>query len=148
MKFVLALLGITLAVNANAAGLGEKIDKVGGWDIYLSTDSMTDKKKCLAVYAEDRKAQYQPDGFAIGNISWPTSYRYRLDDKPASPTKLTEDAEKKVGAVVFLNEKFISELRQSKRLRMQISGNKDYEIDINTSDLPEVDKYLRSSRCN
>lgn len=138
-----------LLVSANAfAGIGQPIAKIDAWDVHLKSDSMTDKKICTAVYNGNGGIQYTLRDFAIGNLVWPTGYRYRLDDKKASPMIATINAEKKVGAVVIMDPKVLKELLSAKRLRLQILANGQYDYDIDISGLSKVNAFLKSPKCN
>ncbi|WP_137279218.1 hypothetical protein [Pseudomonas rhizoryzae] len=149
MKIVAAALGLLISASA-FAGIGQNIDTIDGWSVHLSSDSMTDKKTCTAVYIKNRGVQYTFDSFAIGDLSWPTSYRYRFDDGKASPTIDTTDVERKIGAVVIMDPKFLEQLLTSKRVRIQVlaNGNRQLDYDVDVSQLPSVNEFLKSPRCN
>lgn len=145
----ICFVALGLLVSASAfAGIGQPVAKIDAWDVHLTSDSMTDKKICTAVYNGNAGIQYTLKDFAIGSLIWPTTYRYRLDDKKASPTISTSNAERKVGAVVIMDPKILKELLSSKRLRLQILANGQYDYDIDISGLPKVYAFLKSSKCN
>lgn len=130
IALVLALVGS----NSVAQGLGQRVRTLGQWTVYRSVNSMTDQVTCVAT-ANDGSVQVTVDTFSIGyrGRGGVSSYRYRLDDGPATELHLASGIERDIGAFIIRGDEFQNILKAN-RIRVEaltiLRGLANDDIDL------------------
>jgi len=126
---------------AQSLGKAPVIFKKGDWSIRQSSDSMTDKKSCVALYKDRFDVQISANSFSIsfrgkGGVKFIT---YRLDENQPI-NRLPTEIEKDLSVLFFEGSEF-QKVISAKRIRVQILSVLDRIIDEDI-DLKDVEELI------
>lgn len=125
------------------------VSRTGVWYVHQSTDEMTDKKSCVALYKNEWKIQGQANNLYIslkgrGGVK---AYTLRFDDAPAERLQLASATEKQLGVVIL--EPSFDRIYNGNRLRVQVITVLDSIVleDIDLNGFKEAANYMKEHGC-
>ena len=101
------------------ADLGPIIARYGNWEVHRYIDKMTDKVQCIATYRGRTNVQLTNYNLMIKTVGTPRSFRYRLNDEPASGMITTSELARGIGTIEIAGALF-DRLVHAARLRVQV----------------------------
>lgn len=131
------------------AGIGKKIEVVGGWTIYRHVSAMSDKVTCTGVLGADFAVQLNDNEIFLSVPGGPEGYKFRVDNDPPSHFIVKPYLVSASLGFVRIRSKNFNQVLDGKRLRvLVVTYQGDINLDINLSNIKTAEEFiLNSNHC-